>query len=1072
MIDSLGFELFPQGPDGQAAVDAQAPREDLLLELARCCLQVQRCLRTAPHLHTIAPALEGVEGLDAARSGRSAALAQWWAIHSVVKLDTASLASLLLRLVDLEALTFVHTRQSEREAVEALLLTRGEACELQRVWLVAGEQRIALPGTYAGLPDSAPDAAPTDLLVHCVATGVWFDAQPKRVARHLRAALLKGGVWFELLSETNRQQLRDAQECDLEFEPLERSLYKAVVEDLGQVQAMLSSRALQRHADTVQTVAQWDAAARLDAFVAQAQQYAAAQMAAYRHSLLPQWRRNLRGADLERYVQLEQQMLQAEQQCVAHLGTLASVDAYAQQAVSDYLQKHLALTLDPATVQLEIERRFATTDAGDGSGRTTLLNWALRGGYRGERLAVKVLDPLLASALDVASVQRMIDTLDLRVRYIEAVKQLYQHEQTQLDVQAAIAARLALASCAARFQGAAAPACDLIEAAAADQMAQRGIKAGLLRIDQATSALKHLLYLTDGSTHLLYAPGSPDGDFLVYPSFTALSLAVGGWAAQASGVEYLVEQSALADREALSRQLAEVVRKPTLWTPQTVNVHWIDSQTWSQVLKAVCARRCQAMPEDLLAATPQWYLEASVALRQALGDTDQELEQVLAVYRLATPLVSFQDYARHEVSQYINSLPGNRAGRIDPDKVTVHLDEDRSLSLTELVMKGHDTRYNFAQFARIDSTTPLGQDVSHLDRVVLASYVRSARLGERYIELLKGRYLDPAAPGYTRQRELHRLLVSLKMRRDLLCQRMQGQIPEQVAGWLLEGVESLATPQIADDFAVVDLRLDGCRIEGAYRLYRASKPEAGEALYLPDVAQGPAYRSRTHLAQRWREDRLGDYFYARASWRNQPRIGSLHQRFMRDGDGGHEVVMRAIQAYRDEPLRDLADDLAPLVRRLIADADRHSTSVAERVSSLVVEWVIVAAGLLTIPIPPANMLVGIGCAVRSFFSAGQAWKDGDRAAFYTRLGVGALGLFASSGALGRVLGRVSQSLRGLLGQQPQAPSIVVKKVPYGKWIVQLADDFGADAASEVLPALYDGFDDELLKLVELKTWNT
>ncbi len=171
MIDSLGFELFPQGPDGQAAVDTQTPREDLLLELARCCSQVQRCLRTAPHLPTIAPALDEVEGLDAARSGRSAALAQWWATHSVIKLNTASLASLLLRLVDLEEfeeLAFVHTRQSEREAIEALLLTRGEACELQRVWLVVGQQRIALPGTYAGIHDPEDDVAPTDLLVHCV----------------------------------------------------------------------------------------------------------------------------------------------------------------------------------------------------------------------------------------------------------------------------------------------------------------------------------------------------------------------------------------------------------------------------------------------------------------------------------------------------------------------------------------------------------------------------------------------------------------------------------------------------------------------------------------------------------------------------------------------------------------------------------------------------------------------------------------------------------------------------------------------------------------------------------------
>ncbi|MBJ9978145.1 hypothetical protein IAE35_21765 [Pseudomonas sp. S75] len=1075
MIDLFGFDLSSDPKNPGRGVNPDASQADQLQALADCVVYLRQCLMAAPALDASLQPLAD-EPWDAFRLRLQPALdevsarrEQWWSIQSVLRLDGTLLSSHLMRLMDLEGLTFLNAHHEQRSAIRDLLLTRGETGQPHEVCLVVGDERIRLPGTYASLPDQDEDEAQErprtgDVLVHCVTTGIWFDREPRRVAKALRARLRQDCIWATLLSEAQRLSLEQDVECDLAFVPLERSMFKGLLKDLQQLQEVLMAHAMQDGDDPVKIVTTLQAAAHLEPFVYQAERYSARSSAAYLDSLLPAWRRFLTGDELQGYQALEAQVQKATKHSEDLLGHLSSLEDYAKHAISNYLKDRLDLALDPNEVTVRIEHRFALDVSKPEPSDATLLRWALRGGYRGQRLAVKVLGTSLAAE----AVQDMIDALDLRRSYIEAVTQRYQRDDMRQGVVDCIAARLALSVRAARHQGAAKAACELVEAAMADQMQARGIKAGLIGLGQERAVLKHLLYLSDASIHLLYAPGAPDGDFLVYPSTIAMNEAIIGWAADEQGVEFLVEQSALADREGVQRQLEQARRLPDRWSPDDLRVQWIESQAWSDVLHALGARRCSAMRDDLLASTPQWYIDAPAQLRQALGDVDQELEQVSALYSVAAPLMGLDDYARQQVADYINAVPGNRGGPIDPDKVMVDISDSERRTLTQAVIEGYAASFNFAQFARIDSVD--GQDVSHLSREVLASYIRSARLGERYIERLQSTFLDPSFPGHAAQRELHRLLISLKMRRDLLSQLMQGQVPKRVAAWMLAGVESLAGPNVLEDFAVVDLRVDGVRIEGAYRLYRRSRPQAGEAIYLPDVPRGPAYRSRAQVADSWGDDGLGDYFYRRASWNNQPRLGSLHKRIVDAGEGGAALAMAALQPYKDQPLTDLADDLPPRVQRLIADADRQAVSVAERVSSVVVEWVIVVASLLTIPIPPANMLIGIGCAVRSFVNAGQAWRDGDRTSAMTQFATGALGVFASSGALGRVLSKALQSARQLLGVRQAVQAVAMEKMTVAKWMKQLADEIGFDAASEMFPALYEGFDTQLLRLIEHRTW--
>ncbi|MFJ9991484.1 hypothetical protein ACIQSO_12125 [Pseudomonas putida] len=1122
MLELLDFELFEAG-DGN--IDPQTPREQLLLRLARGVVLMQQGMMTAPQLNALAAEQynnqgEGadatsslsLEQLEALLPMRTAQLAQWWKKHKSIRSGDTSLALLALRLIHLEGLAFASANAYVREAISSLLLVSGEHSEVHSVWLSVGGQRIRIPGTYASKPDlPSNDPAHADLLVHSVAMGLWFDRSPQRVARQLCERLLDGGPWYDLLSESQQQALAraSAYDCELELQELPGSMIGDLLGELRRLQDNTERQVMAKVAVDTQRMVELDASARLDSFVRQAQKHASQQMAAYRHSLLPEWRRNLHGDDLQAYLRLEQQMLHADGLCIDQLGHLKDVESYASHVLSDYLQEYGGIIQDPAAIYLEIGRRFALDGSAGERPRVSLLNWVLKGGYRGGRLTVKVLDPDLETVLGDDFMQRMNDTLDLRVSYIEEVTACYQQAQTRSLMRDAIAARLALAGLAARFKGAAPEACDMFDSAMRDDMQGEGIRAGLICIDGRESALKHLLYMENGTTHLLYAPGSPDGDFLVYPSARAMALAIGGWTGKPGGIEYLIEQSALAERDTLSRELVRVSNKTSLWSSETVMVQFIESRSWPDVLRVICERRCIAMREDLMVSTPQWYLDADANLRRALSDTDQELEQVVAAYHETVKLKTLREFARKEVAEWINRVPGNRGGWIDPDTVTVRLGNDKVLTLTQVVLKGHDTNFNFAGFARIGSS--VGQRVEHLNRAVLAGYIRSAKLGERYIAALTSTFLDRSAPGHANQRELHRLLVSLKMLRDLLTQMMLGQLPYGGPSWLLEVVAALPDAQIVPDCEVSHLKIKGARIEGAYRLNRRSDRNGDAIFYLPDAPYGPAFRSREHVVSSWSEDQLGDYFYKRVAYEDQPIIGSLNEQVMRDGSGGKEKLMMVTRYFWEPGLRDMGDDLVPRVRRLIADADRDTVSVAERVSSVVVEWVIVAAGILTIPIPPANMLIGLGCGVRSFVYAGQAWRDGDGTAFLTYLATGSLGVFASSGALGGVLSALAQPLRnavsvvsqpmrwifGMACQQlkdavgPAAPlsrlmlvkvgqalrhalgkpealrAATLNKVSFAEWLIDQADKYFIDVASELGPALYDGFDKELLDMVGL-----
>lgn len=108
------------------------------------------------------------------------------------------------------------------------------------------------------------------------------------------------------------------------------------------------------------------------------------------------------------------------------------------------------------------------------------------------------------------------------------------------------------------------------------------------------------------------------------------------------------------------------------------------------------------------------------------------------------------------------------------------------------------------------------------------------------------------------------------------------------------------------------------------------------------------------------------------------------------------------------------------------------------------------------------MAVGLFCAARSFITGAIAWSDGDRSAALLSFAAGVAGTVASTGVLVRLFGAAQKYITVLSRAEVSQPTA------FSRVIGRLCDDYG-DLVSEVAPALYDGFSQELLWLVEEET---
>lgn len=1051
--------------------------QSVLIGLGAEVLNVQELFKSVPLLGDVVKemfpqhvayfeehaALRAPELLEVADAWR-ARLDIWWQAQLSIKTPSLTLTLLLSRLIMWEEQRLLHRRPADKDQIERLLPGGDPSVGCATVTAVVDDIRVHIPGTFAVTRFNESDNASGNFLMFSLEKGLWFDTNPQLAGRELVRQIYEASLWSTSLSEQDREVLKNAEALTLHFEPLEVSPIRYLIDAMHEVQRQAIEAALEGLEEGAVQVGLLDAVARMEGVVSVFKQRTEALVSRYRRRLLPHWRQFLQGEELDQYHALEANVQQTQSRCEAQMAGGSTPHEYASQRIQAYMNDALGEFVDPGEIMLTLRYDYdinVLEQVPAPEHRFSLLDYAMSGGCSNNRLKVEASDPLWREKLPETFLQPMIEALDLRVGFQQHIRSLYENPDMMKSLQETLDARLALAALAARFQGLPAGAYDIVQGVRTGDLHHKGISVAQVYLNEET-LLGDMLCFVQGDTLVLYAPGSPAGDFLEFQSLRQLNLEVGSWTITSNGSQYLLAQCMQDKRQDLARYLRKVEIISTDWAQHTVTLVPLEGEDWDQVLARVAQHKVADLLDDLQAVTPNWYLEAEPGQRQRLADLDNQLKVVLADYNTLTAIQPFRTFVHEQVSERINQISGGRGERIDPDTVLVETEPGAVRTLTDTLIKGYPASFNFSAFAKISSSS--GQNVSHLDRRVLDGYIRAARLGEKYMARLEETFLDPAAPGFDSQRWLYRKMFALKLQRDWLTEAEQGYLGKAHAVWLGEVAESFSTSQIDDNCQVFELELKGCRIEGAYLMRNPADPE-DTLLYLPEQPESLMFQTPSQLARAWRENDLGDYFYRRASIKEQPKIGTLIDDQLHHGDG-IDIVLNAIG--QGDRIIDMAADFQARIERLVEDVDEDVETVAERISGLVVEWGITAAGILTVPFPPAAMAVGLMCAARSFVRGAMAWQDGDRSTALMYFGVGALATFASSGAAGKVFEKVIRQLSklNLRFDMPGLfkPSAVVRSAQAKQLLAKL-NEGAVDMGGELLPAAYDGFSKEILWLV-------
>lgn len=965
--------------------------ETILLELSSTTFQIKNQLESLPSL-------------------TDAAFDEFWKQARKPGTNPLSLFIQVTKLFFLD-LRFVALRQPGQQsalaALEEQIFDPDEHVRL--LALSIGGEALTLPLVFV-IGESFEASSSSKLWLYSLQEGLQEQGSTRRFIDRMTLRLSKPAAEDPLvqpLPHGIRQRLAQGQAPRLTLMPLSDIPFRSQVDDIRQALREVPVQDL-------------------------LQQRLATRLRQHRHAQLPEWLRFLEGEERTAYELRERAVAVCQQRVDEHLQGMASAQDYAAEQIADYLTQAMGLDVDVRRLRVGV--RHVLDIVGEvlcGEREMTLVQWVISGGYHGRELQAQIIDSELAVQLTPGFIQAMIDQLDIRLSYREALQAVYFDGPGPQLMSEVVNARLALSALAARYQGLDGRAFDALEAARNHQgaLSELGIEVGGVILDPFQLAFRDVFYLSYGQSDdqrfLLYAPGAPGGDLRVLRNARQLSLEIARWALTDQGQAYLLGQLSVDARPQFTQLLKQAQRLPGYWSRQTVTLERWPDAGWQELLSEIAFMKVNGVLEQLQFATPQWYIDAPLFQRQQLSNIDASLTLVQNAYQQINNIEPFADYAHRLVKERINTFAGAPGPEVDPDTVLVELEPGNVASLTRTVISGYDSSFNFADFAIITST--VGQDLSRLDLRFLDGYIRSARLGERYIQTIRSRLLDATDPHYRRRRLLHRELLRLQMRRAWLSETMAGRLTAVRSRWLENAVDELLDLEPAvvggdrtsHKNGVFQFALSGRRVEGVYLFRNVVQGVVEDLVYTPEAPDGLFFRAPQALARQWDDPALQDYFYLRVSIRDQPIVGALIERFQRAGDG-EAIILAAISDYKR--ITDLAREFDVMVERIVADVDEDTTSVAQRISGLLFEVAIGVVAILSVPFPPASLALSVVMTLRAFGQGVIAYLDGDRAAatkFFLTAGVGLVSLSGISGRLAKLVSGLSKG--------PSSPTVRLLK---------------------------------------------
>lgn len=708
----------------------------------------------------------------------------------------------------------------------------------------------------------------------------------------------------------------------------------------------------------------------------------------------PQWLAGTNSNNQQKYEYLMQQMTDQEAELRRLLGKSASLKAYASARVQEWTNSALGAQIDPE--RISVLSRFKIQMAGRTlvqEDKRSLVELALFGLHDQNNRSEMKFEGQIPSGLTQARLENWLSGVDIRSDYFEALRKSFDDYGVQIALLGALATRIAFSAFSATLQGHLnQPNMQMVERFL---QGDRSISASAFVLKGYRYGFRDLMVFQQKSNSYgpcaLYAPGSPGGrDWYSFPNIRELEFQVAGWVRTDEGVSYLTSQAHPQERGALSKYVKQLQQLPSAWKGATFD-EWPEAPE-GILAEAVFYQVSWDLAQESL-VQPAGYRKAPADLRQRYARLNTELKAFYTVNAREAGIVPYETFCRDLIKQNIEDLlkASGEIVTVNPDEIIVELEQGEEVTLSRIIIKetpfyAHERDGElvgvFPRF-RVNAGHPA---LRNLDIRHLASWSRTLRPGEKYIAMLRSVYLSNKHPEYELKREIHFRTQQAEMYRAVLSSHFSGEMSIGLAeqlNRLIAGLDKASDPSFppygetvtnVQYSAVFKLHLKRCLIEGVYVFRLVEGGKITEILYTPNAPDGVHYRPMNQLFASIKENALGQYFYERVKYIEQPIIGTFVNNIEFKNISESPPVLEM-----NSRVQSLRASYNARIERIVSDVDAQTTSLGEIIGKLVYDTAVLAATVVSMVIPPVGLALSTVQITRNVLEGAQAYKYGDRA---------------------------------------------------------------------------------------------
>ena len=706
----------------------------------------------------------------------------------------------------------------------------------------------------------------------------------------------------------------------------------------------------------------------------------------------PLWLDRIGQNEQDEYFEQERTLEASEAELKVRLAHHNSLKDYTRYSVNQILRLEFGRELDADDIVCTSRHTFkvGTRHVVQEDTRSLTEQFIFGLHEEGQRAEISINGHDLPSDLDQQWLEEVL-VRDARAAYGDEFRAVYQRADVMDAMKNALRERLLLSALAARYQGHISSDDNLSRV----QRAVRGDSAfvidGVRLIDNTRPLLQVLVIgIRQGNEDglFLYAPGSPGGQtWYECRTMRQLSITVIDWTKEQKGRDYLASRVHALNRDEIAGFLKRVEQMPSVWGGIILAT---TPYVGDEALNGIVDNTRAWLVSEEESQTPYGYRTALSVQRQSFARISCELKALQTLAVREGGFIPYEKFCFDLIKERVEQVLSDRGEQasVNPDRILVDLSPDVHMTLTELIVS--ETHF-YAQDAGAPWSYPrftLAHDhppITQLDIRHIASWSRTLRPGEKYIEMLRSNHLDRTHPEGALKRLIHIEVTRRQMKVGVMHERFQGRLTAVQYQELMKVVDALETidmratnpigeyPSEVFHSATFEFHLRDRLLIGVFVFRLVIGERIEQFLFTPDAPDGRSVRPLSEFIPGVKKSGLGQYFYERVRYKDQRVVGT----YITDLEQLAHFTEAPVLS-RNSRVKDLGSSYDNLIYRTISDVDEKTESLNEIMFKLVFNAVEAAATLISAVIPPVGIALSVALLTKNLLEGAEAYKDGDR----------------------------------------------------------------------------------------------